>query len=77
MSGFERNGARIQHESASIAEADRNFKRSCHKCASHGFSCGSCDRCPIAAAHEFVVSTFELMQSIEVGKSTVRLAQAR
>lgn len=77
MSGFERTGARIQHESVSIAEADRNFKKSCRMCASHGFSCGSCDRCPIAAAHEFVVETFELVQSIEAAKTSPRLARAR
>jgi len=78
MSGFARAGVRIQHESASIAEADRNFKKSCRICASHGFSCGACDRCPIAAAHAFVVETFGLVQSIEVGKpDACRLVRVR
>ena len=78
MSGFERAGVRIQNESESIAEADRNFKKSCRICTSHGIWCGACDRCPIAAAHAFVVETFELVQSIEMGKpDACRLVRVR
>lgn len=63
MSRFEEIGVSYQRNSASKSEADKRFSSSCRICASHGI-CVACDRCAIAAAHDFVLGCFDLSQSI-------------
>lgn len=63
MSKFEEIGVSYQRNAASKFEADRRFSNSCAICASHNV-CTNCDRCAIAAAHDFVLSCFDLTASI-------------
>lgn len=73
MSRFQERGIEMQRESITRAEADRNMTRSCSICCSRGL-CASCDGCPIAAAHKFVIDTFDLMKEVN---ASLRAVHAR
>lgn len=57
MTKFEQIGANFQHESHSIAEANRNFARSCNTCCSKGIRL-DCDYCAISHTHALVIAYF-------------------
>lgn len=58
MTKFENIGCQYQRESCSKEEADANFKNSCRCCNRRGMQI-QCDRCAIAAAHDFTIALLD------------------
>lgn len=65
MNAFFEKGVQLQQNSWTLEWAEMAFARSCAMCAMRGMAV-TCDRCPIAAAHEVTVFIFKAQTEVKV-----------
>lgn len=61
MTRFEQIGADKQYYAQNLNEANKNFERSCTRCATSGRNV-ECSKCTIAFVHEIMVDYFNTKQ---------------